>query len=114
MIMKDLPNNKLILPDLEVLNNAKTFQGILDDIANVEITPVSEIITEQLKPIIDKEEKVIEVLTDNYNKLNELYKIKEKELEDTKKDNKIMKCVSVISAVIAFLSLIATILVSAL
>lgn len=112
--MKDLPNNKLILPDLEVLNNAKTFQGILDDIANVEITPVSEIITEQLKPIIDKEEKVIEVLTDNYNKLNELYKIKEKELEDTKKDNKIMKCVSVISAVIAFLSLIATILVSAL
>lgn len=54
------------------------------------------------------------VLTDNYNKLNELYKIKEKELEDTKKDNKIMKCVSVISAVIAFLSLIATILVSAL
>ena len=112
--MKDLPNNKLILPDLEVLNNAKTFQGILDDIANVEITPVSEIITQQLKPIIDKEEKVIEVLTDNYNKLNELYKIKEKELEDTKKDNKIMKCVSVISAVIAFLSLIATILVSAL
>lgn len=112
--MKDLPNNKLILPDLEVLNNAKTFQGILDDIANVEITPVSEIITEQLKPIIDKEEKVIEVLTDNYNKLNELYKIKEKELEDTKKDNKIMKCVSVISAVIAFLSLIDTILVSAL
>ncbi|HIS36331.1 TPA: hypothetical protein IAC10_06850 [Candidatus Scatousia excrementigallinarum] len=112
--MKDLPNNKLILPDLEVLNNAKTFQGILDDIANVEITPVSEIITEQLKPIIDKEEKVIEVLTDKYNKLNELYKIKEKELEDTKKDNKIMKCVSVISAVIAFLSLIATILVSAL
>ena len=112
--MKDLPNNKLILPDLEVLNNAKTFQGILDDIANVEITPVSEIITEQLKPVIDKEEKVIEVLTDNYNKLNELYKIKEKELEDTKKDNKIMKCVSVISAVIAFLSLIATILVSAL
>ena len=49
-----------------------------------------------------------------YPALAIINKIKEKELEDTKKDNKIMKCVSVISAVIAFLSLIATILVSAL
>lgn len=106
--------DKISLPNLDFINSSEAFQDVYDDLANMEVTPVSEIIAEQLKPILDKEEKVIEMLTNNYNKLNELYKMKEKELEDTKKDNKIMKRISIISSVVAVLSLIATILIGIL
>lgn len=115
-MMKDFSIDNVRLPDLEIIKRAETMQSVLDDFADIEITPISEVIEEQLKPIIEKEEKTIEILTDNYNKLNELYKIKEKELEDAKKDNEVMKKdnramkkVSIISAVIAFLSFIATV-----
>lgn len=114
--MKDFSIDNIRLPDLEIIKRAETMQSVLDDFADIEITPISEVIEEQLKPIIEKEEKTIEILTDNYNKLNELYKIKEKELENAKKDNEVMKKdnramkkVSIISAVIAFLSFIATV-----
>lgn len=115
-MMKDFSIDNIRLPDLEIIKRAETMQSVLDDFADIEITPISEVIEEQLKPIIEKEEKTIEILTDNYNKLNELYKIKEKELENAKKDNEVMKKdnramkkVSIISAVIAFLSFIATV-----
>ena len=115
-MMKDFSIDNVRLPDLEIIKRAETMQSVLDDFADIEITPISEVIEEQLKPIIEKEEKTIEILTDNYNKLNELYKIKEKELEDAKKDNEVMKKdnramkkVSIISAVRAFLSFIATV-----
>lgn len=115
-MMKDFSIDNIRLPDLEIIKRAETMQSVLDDFADIEITPISEVIEEQLKPIIEKEEKTIEILTDNYNKLNELYKIKEKELENAKKDNEVMKKdnramkkVSINSAVIAFLSFIATV-----
>lgn len=102
------------LPDLQVLNTSKLMQEVIDNMQPIEITPISEIISEQLEPLIENEEKVIQSLTDNYNKLNDMYKLKEQELKEAKKDNKNMKWISLISAIIAGVSLLATILIGVL
>lgn len=102
------------LPDLQVLNTSKLMQEVIDNMQPIEITPISEIISEQLEPLIENEEKVIQSLTDNYNKLNDMYKLKEQELKEAKKENRIMKWISIISAIIAGASLFATILIGVL
>ena len=45
------------------------------------ITPLNEILAEEIKPILEGNQKVVEGLNDNYSKLNDLYLLKEKELE---------------------------------
>lgn len=102
------------LPDLQVLNASKMMQQVIDNMQPIEITPISEIISEQLEPLIENEERVIKRLTDNYDKLNDMYKLKEQELKEAKKDNKNMKWISIISAIIAGASLLATILIGVL
>ena len=46
------------------------------------ITPLNEILAEEIKPILEGNQKVVEGLNDNYSKLNDLYLLKEKELEE--------------------------------
>ena len=42
------------------------------------ITPLNEILAEEIKPILEGNQKVVEGLNDNYSKLNDLYLLKEK------------------------------------
>ena len=46
------------------------------------ITPLNEILAQEIKPILEGNQKVVEGLNDNYSKLNDLYLLKEKELEE--------------------------------
>ena len=46
------------------------------------ITSLNEILAEEIKPILEGNQKVVEGLNDNYSKLNDLYLLKEKELEE--------------------------------
>lgn len=85
------------------------------------ITPFDEILAEQIKPIIDENEAVIEKLTNNYDKLNELYQLKQKELEESKETEKQMQkynhkmmIIAIISAIVAVSSVIITILTAIL
>lgn len=43
------------------------------------ITPLNKILAEEIKPILEDNQKVVEGLNDNYTKLNDLYLLKEKE-----------------------------------
>lgn len=85
------------------------------------ITPLNEILAEEIKPILEGNQKVVDGLAENYNKLNELYSLKEKELaeskveaEKAKKYNTKMLIIALISAGIAFASLVASILIAVL
>ena len=94
------------------------------------ITPLNEILAEEIKPILEGNQKVVEGLNDNYSKLNDLYLLKEKELEEemtsfiseeskqeaekAKKYNTKMLVVALVSAGIALASLVATILIDVL
>ena len=78
------------------------------------ITPLNEILAEEIKPIL-------EGLNDNYSKLNDLYLLKEKELEESKQEaekakkyNTKMLIIALVSAGIALASLVATILIAVL
>ena len=79
------------------------------------ITPLNEILAEEIKPILEGNQKVVEGLNDNYSKL------KEKELEESKQEaekakkyNTKMLVVALVSAGIALASLVATILIDVL
>ena len=50
------------------------------------ITPLDEVLAEQLKPILEGNRDVVNGLNDNYAKLSELYALKEKEFENSKAD----------------------------
>lgn len=85
------------------------------------IKPLSEILAEEIKPILEGNQKVVTGLNDNYAKLNDLYLLKEKELEDSKQEaekakkyNTKMLVIALISAGIALASLVATILIAVL
>lgn len=85
------------------------------------ITPLSEILAEEIKPILEGNQRVVEGLNENYTKLNDLYLLKEKELEDSKQEadnakkyNTKMLIIALISAGIALASLVATILIAVL
>ena len=67
------------------------------------------------------DQKVVEGLNDNYSKLNDLYLLKEKELEESKQEaekakkyNTKMLVIALVSAGIALASLVATILIAVL
>ena len=85
------------------------------------ITPLDEILAEQIKPILEGNQKVVDGLSENYKKLDELYKLKENELEvsqaeaqKAKSYNTKMLVIALISGGIALASLVATIIVAAL
>ena len=85
------------------------------------ITPLNEILAEEIKPILEENQKVVEGLNDNYSKLNDLYLLKEKELEESKQEaekakkyNMKMLIIALVSAGIALASLVATILIAVL
>lgn len=85
------------------------------------ITPLNEILAEEIKPILEGNQKVVEGLNDNYSKLNDLYLLKEKELEESKQEaekatkyNTKMLIIALVSAGIALASLVATILIAVL
>lgn len=85
------------------------------------ITPFNEVLSNEIKPIIEGNQKVIEGLNNNYTKLNDLYMLKEKELEDSKQEatkakkyNTIMLIITLVSAGIALASLVATVLIAIL
>lgn len=85
------------------------------------ITPLNEILVEVIKPILEENQKVVEGLNDNYIKLNDLYLLKEKELEESKREaekakkyNTKMMVIALVSAGIALASLVATILIAVL
>jgi archaellum component FlaC len=85
------------------------------------ITPFNEVLANEIKPIIEGNQKVIEGLNNNYTKLNDLYILKEKELEDSKQEatkakkyNTIMLIITLVSAGIALASLVATVLIAIL
>ena len=71
------------------------------------IRPIDEVLEKELEPIVSSNKLVIEALTDNYNKLDDLYKLKEKELEDAKTDNKKLKTYNTWMLVITILSMLA-------
>lgn len=83
------------------------------------ITPLNKILAEEIKPILEGNQKVVEGLNDNYTKLNDLYLLKEKELEESKREaekakkyNTRMLVIALVSAGIALASLVATILIA--
>lgn len=85
------------------------------------ITPLNEILAEEIKPLLEGNQKVVDGLAENYNKLNDLYSLKEKELAETKVEaekakqyNTKMLVIALISAGIAFASLVASILIAVL
>lgn len=71
------------------------------------IKPIDEVLEKELEPIVSSNQLVIESLTDNYNKLDDLYKLKEKELEDAKNDNKKLKTYNAWMLIITILSMLA-------
>lgn len=83
------------------------------------ITPFSEVLADEIQPILEENQKVVEELNNNYTKLNDLYMLKEKELEDSKQEaskakryNTIMLIIALVSAGIALASLVATVLLA--
>ena len=52
------------------------------------ISPLDEVLAEQLKPILEGNRDVVNGLNDNYAKLSELYTLKEKEFENSIEDSK--------------------------
>ncbi|MDD4493285.1 MAG: hypothetical protein PHV32_02890 [Eubacteriales bacterium] len=65
-----------------------------------------DILAEQLKPIIDGNQMVIDSLKENYNKLAELYELKDKELADAKKEAKSSKRFNIVMLIVAIASML--------
>ena len=85
------------------------------------IRPLSEVLAEQIQPIIDGNKDVVDGLNKNYETLYNLYTLKQKELEDSKADaekakkyNTKMLVIALVSAGIALASFVATILIAVL
>ena len=85
------------------------------------IIPLNEVIAGELKPLLEGNQKVVDGLADNYEKLTALYELKEKELAESKdeankakKYNTTMLIVAVASAGIALASLVASVLIAVL
>ena len=83
------------------------------------IRPLSDVLAEQIQPIIDGNKDVVKGLNKNYETLYNLYVLKQKELEDSqadvkkaKKYNTTMLVIALVSAGIALASLVATILIA--
>lgn len=102
-------------------------RSVVDDMNNLNqelfdsITPIDKILAEQIKPILYGNQKLVDVLSENYNKLNELYRLKENELiasqaeaQKVKSYNTKMLVIALISGGTALASLVATIIVAAL
>ena len=113
-ISKLMPSYQINTSFVDDMN--KRNQELLDS-----ITPLDEILAEQIKPILDGNQKVVDGLSENYNKLNELYKLKENELEASQAEaqkaksyNTKMLVIALISGVIALASLVTTIIIAAL
>ena len=112
-IARDLSTQPLIkVPDYSFVNN------IVPQIPTVEIDEESTFayqMQQQTNQIIEKSNEQIKLLNEhneqlisNYNKLEDLYKLKEKELEEAKQEakkskryNTIMMIISVVSMMIA-------------
>ena len=108
---RDFSTQHLIkTPDYSFVNN------IVPQIPTVEIEVESTFayqIQQQTNQIIEKsneQNKLIneqnEQLISNYNKLEELYKLKEKELEEAKQEAKKIKRFNIITLIISFVSMI--------
>ena len=108
---RDISTPPLIkTPDYSFVNN------IVPQIPTVEIDVESTFayqIQQQTNQIIEKsneQNKLIneqnEQLISNYNKLEELYKLKEKELEEAKQEAKKIKRFNIITLIISFVSMI--------
>ena len=103
------------LPDLKVINfdpNSIVEKYTPDD----SVPTFWENYSEHIRPIVDSQQKIIDDLTQNYNKLNDLYALKEAELQkakkgesEAKKYNKKMANIAIWSAIFAGLSLVATV-----
>ena len=72
--------------------------------------------SEHIEPVLSSQQEIIKNLTENYNKLNDLYQLKDAELQESKKEeaeakkyNKTMRNIAIWSAVLAGSSLVATI-----
>lgn len=85
------------------------------------ITPLGDVLAEAIRPVLEDNQKVIDGLSQNYSKLNDLYLLKERELADSreetaklKKYNKKMLIITVVSAGIAFTSLVAMVVIATL
>ena len=92
----------------------KRNQEMLDN-----ITPFSEILADEIRPILEGNQKVVEGLNNNYSKLNELYMLKEKELEESKQEvqkvkkyNMIMMIIALVSAGITLASIVVAVLIA--
>ena len=125
-IARDFSTQPLIkVPDYSFVNN------IVPQIPTVEIDEESTFayqMQQQTNQIIEKSNEQIKLLNEhneqlisNYNKLEDLYKLKEKELEESKQEaekakkyNTKMLVIALISAGIALASLVATILIAVL
>ena len=113
-ISRLMPSYQINTSFVEDMN--KRNQELMDS-----ITPLDEILAEQIKPILDGNQKVVDGLSENYNKLDELYKLKENELEASQAEaqkaksyNTKMLVIALISGVIALASLVTTIIIAAL
>ena len=86
-----------------------------------DVPSLPEILAEQIQPIIEGNQNVVNGLKDNYKKLEELYELKVKELLESqeeakraKKYNTVMLIIALVSAGIALASLVTTILIAVL
>ena len=111
--MKDLisPINTSFIDEMNKQN-----QELLNN-----ITPFSEVLANEIKPILDGNQKMVEGLNSNYIKLNDLYMLKEKELEESKKEvakakkyNTVMLIITLVSSGVALASLVTTVLTAVL
>ena len=113
-VLKLMPSYQINTSFVDDMN--KHNQKLLDS-----ITPLDEILAEQIKPILDGNQKVVDGLSENFKKLDELYKLKENELEESKAEaqkaksyNTKMLVLALISGGIALASLVASIIITAL
>ena len=111
--MKDLisPINTSFIDEMNKQN-----QELLNN-----ITPFSEVLANEIKPILDGNQKMVEGFNSNYIKLNDLYMLKEKELEESKKEvakakkyNTVMLIITLVSSGVALASLVTTVLTAVL
>ena len=113
-ISKLMPSYQINTSFVDDMN--KRNQELMDS-----ITPLDEILAEQIKPILDGNQKVVDGLSENFKKLDELYKLKENELEESKAEaqkaksyNTKMLVIALISCGIALMSLVVTIIIAVL
>ena len=113
MGLKNLDLNNLV-PKFEF---DEIFQKNMDTLNK--IRPLSEVLAEQIAPIIEGNKDVINGLNKNYETLYNLYILKQRELEESRKEaekakkyNTKMLVIALVSAGIALASLVATILIA--